>query len=71
MKQLSYENFNRGVLVISELKNGVLQIDWDKRVFSISSERISFPDSKLGKKLLRKYKVDLSGLKTYKLRKKK
>lgn len=68
MKKLSYKNFNKGILVIEELKNAVIKFDWSKRVWAIKSEFIAFPTTKKRKVLLKKYKIDLTGLTTHKMK---
>ena len=71
MKKLSFTNFNIGIIVFSEIKNAVVCIDWKKKIWAIKSDSITFPTDKERKRLIRKYKIDMSGLTTYSLKEEK
>lgn len=68
MKKLSYTNFNRGVMVVDEIKGAVFVIDWDRKIWALYSESITFPTGKRQKELLKEFKPDLSGLTTHKFK---
>ena len=55
MKKLSFLNIHQKIIVVSEIKNGVIRIDFDKKLLIIQCDSITISGKKKAWRILRKY----------------
>ena len=55
MEKLNFLNVHQKIIVVSEIKNGVIRIDFDKKLLIIQCDSIILSGKKEARRILKKY----------------